>query len=66
MGLSISKKIMEGLGGTLDVISEVGVGTAFILGFEAQKIRGSPSVSSLSSKDLVETRRKVHVRQVDK
>ena len=45
LGLYVSKQIMEGLGGTLEVESDLGVKTVFKITFEALKIRGDPSVS---------------------
>ena len=45
LGLYVSKQIMEGLGGTLEVESDLGVKTVFKIAFEALKIRGDPSVS---------------------
>jgi signal transduction histidine kinase len=37
LGLAISKKIVEQLGGTIAVLSEVGKGTAFVLEFPGAK-----------------------------
>jgi light-regulated signal transduction histidine kinase (bacteriophytochrome) len=45
LGLYVSKRIMECLGGSLEVESDPGVKTAFRITFEALKIRGDPSVS---------------------
>ena len=66
LGLYISKKIMEGLGGTLDFNSKVDVGSVFLLSFEAQKIRGNPNVSLFYAKVSDETRGQIYVRQVNK
>ena len=41
LGLAISKKIVEQLGGTIEVASEVGVGTTFTLRFPLTKARPS-------------------------
>lgn len=45
LGLYVSKRIMNCLGGTLEVMSSLGVKTVFKINFEALKIRGDPSVS---------------------
>lgn len=45
LGLYVSKRIMECLGGSLEVESDPGVKTVFKLSFEALNIRGDPSVS---------------------
>lgn len=48
LGLYITKRIVEGLGGTIDFKSEIGAGTTFTLIFEVLKIRGDPAVSDRS------------------
>jgi hypothetical protein len=46
LGLYITKRIVEGLGGTIDFKSEIGAGTTFTLTFEVLRIRGDPAVSN--------------------
>ena len=46
MGLYITKRIVEGLGGAIDFKSEIGAGTTFTLNFEVLRIRGDPAVSN--------------------
>ena len=53
LGLYITKRIVESLGGTILFKSEVGVGTVFTLNFEVKKIRGTPSVSIIFSSKLI-------------
>ena len=43
LGLAISKKIVEQLGGQISVASEVGKGTTFVLEFPRTKARGRPA-----------------------
>ena len=53
LGLYITKRIVESLGGTIVFKSEMGVGTVFTLNFEVKKIRGNTVVSSPLSKLFV-------------
>jgi len=46
LGLYVTKRIVEGLGGQIFLKSEIGVGTTFTLTFEVLRIRGDPSVSN--------------------
>ena len=41
LGLALSKKLVEQLGGTISVTSQVGVGTTFTLSFPITKARPS-------------------------
>lgn len=45
LGLYITKRIVESLGGTIEFKSALNVGTVFTLKFEVKKIRGNPLVS---------------------
>ena len=48
LGLAISKKIVEQLGGTISVASEVGVGTTFTLRFPLTQARPTTKLARLS------------------
>jgi signal transduction histidine kinase len=53
LGLYITKRIVEGLGGTIYFKSEIGAGTTFTLTFEVLRIRGDPAVSNTFLKLIV-------------
>ena len=59
LGLYITKRIVESLGGTIVFKSEPRVGTVFTLNFEVKRIRGEPPVSLF---DLDLCRRKENCR----